>query len=87
MTAFCRGFSHLEYRNVAGQRLSTAGRRQRTLPDPNPPVVNGSYLAIQSGIARLTRGLLVIVGAEAVVTTEAEQLRGSCSSTGRLGRR
>jgi hypothetical protein len=34
MTAFCRGFSHLEYRNVAGQRLSTAGHRQRTLHDP-----------------------------------------------------
>ncbi len=34
---------------------------ERTLIDPHPPVVSGTYRATQS--RRLTRGLLVIVGA------------------------
>jgi hypothetical protein len=52
--------------------------------DPEPPVVSGRYRATQSGIGRLTRGLLVIVGAKAEFTTETSELSNRGRTTGRL---
>jgi len=44
------------------------------LSEPEPPVVSGRYRATQSGIGRLTRGPLVIVGAEGEIAAETRQL-------------
>jgi len=54
------------------------------LIDPNPPVVNGRNRAIQSSNGPLTRGLLVIVGAEVSSCVEITELSGRGQSTGRV---
>ncbi len=63
------------------ERWDSYGRRTHPF-DPNAPVVNGSYRATQS--KRLTGGSPMIVGAEAISSTENTQLSQRGQSTGRV---
>ncbi len=52
--------------------------------DPKAPVVNGRYRATESSIGLLSRGLLVIIGAEAIFRKEIAQLCRRGHVVGRL---
>lgn len=51
--------------------------------DPKLPVVNGRYRAAHSATGRLTRGLLAVVGAEAIYRKDIRKFCRLCHSTGR----